>query len=286
MKIIDKIYSTSDKSIKVLQITNDNFIVETGVFDDGNTCHLCMSSQIGCPISCQMCYNGINKNFVRNLTFEEIKNQAINIISSLNLLGQYEYICFSFMGVGEPLLNYENVLKAIKYLNNKYENVSFALATTLPNVGMIKILTNDFNEIDKFKLTISLHASNDRKRNELIPVSSSMNSLRIAMDYYKKYSIHKGEFNYVLLKDFNDSEEDFLELLEFLEDDDRLKISTYNQIENSKFNKSSEERYELLHKMLNERNIHNSKFESVGDKIDVGCGQMAAKKLERIMKNV
>jgi adenine C2-methylase RlmN of 23S rRNA A2503 and tRNA A37 len=89
-----------------------------------------------------------------------------------------------------------------------------------------------------------------------------------------------------ITNDFNDSEEDFLELLEFLEDDDRLKISTYNQIENSKFNKSSEERYELSYKMLDERNIYNSKFESGGDKVDVGCGQMSTKRLERIMKNV
>lgn len=89
-----------------------------------------------------------------------------------------------------------------------------------------------------------------------------------------------------ITNDFNDSEEDFLELLEFLEDDDRLKISTYNQIENSKFNKSSEERYELSYKMLDERNIYDSKFESGGDKVDVCCGQMATKRLERIMKNV
>lgn len=92
-----------------------------------------------------------------------------------------------------------------------------------------------------------------------------------------------------ITNDFNDSKEDFLELLELLElleDDDRLKISTYNQIESSKFNKSSEERYELSYKMLDERNIYNSKFESVGDKVDVCCGQMATKRLERIMKNV
>lgn len=159
------------------------------------------------------------------------KKTSNNIISSLDLLNQYEYICFSFIGVGEPLLNYQNVLETIKYLDSKYENVSFALETTFPNVSMIKTITNDFN----------------------------------------------------------DSKEDFLELLELLElleDDDRLKISTYNQIESSKFNKSSEERYELSYKMLDERNIYNSKFESGGDKVDVGCGQMATKRLERIMKNV
>ena len=286
MKVIDKIYSQIDKSIKILQMTDDNFVIETGVFDDGDTCHLCMSCEIGCPISCQMCYNGVNRNFVRYLTYEEIKTQAMNIILDLNLLQQYKYICFSFMGVGEPLLNYENVLRAIKYLNCNYKNASFALATTFPDVRMVQTLTKDFNEIEKFKLTISLHAPNDIKRRNLIPVSSSMNSLRFAMNYYKKYSVHKGEFNYVLLKGFNDSNEDFIELLKFLEYDDRVKISTYNEIENGKFSKSSEEQYEFLHKMLDKRNIHNSKFESIGDKINVGCGQMAAKKLERLKKNV
>ena len=84
----------------------------------------------------------------------------------------------------------------------------------------------------------------------------------------------------------NDSNEDFIELLNFLEYNDRVKISTYNEIENGKFSKLSEDRYEFLHKMLDERNIHNSKFESISDKINVGCGQMAALKLERIKKNV
>lgn len=190
------------------------------------------------------------------------------------------------MGVGEPLLNYENVFRTIKYLNYNYQNASFDLATTFPDVRMVQTLTNDFNEIERFKLTISLHAPNDIKRKNLIPVSSSMDSLRFAMNYYKKYSVHKGEFNYVLLKGFNDSNEDFKELLNFLEYDDRVKISAYNEIENGKFSKSSEERYVLLHKMLDERNIHNSKFESICDKINVGCGQMDAKKLERIKKNV
>ena len=74
--------------------------------------------------------------------------------------------------------------------------------------------------------------------------------------------------------------------MNFLDYDNRVKISTYNEIENGKFIKSSEEQYELLHKMLDERNIHNSKFESIGDKINVGCGQIGAKKLERIKKNV
>ncbi len=281
MKIIDKIISEDKLSAKVLQATDDNFVIETGVFDDGNTCHLCVSCQIGCPISCQMCYNGINKNYHRNLTKQEILDEIGNIIEQFELLKRYEYLCCSFMGVGEPMLNYDNVLSAIQELAQRDERIYFALATTLPYSKDIVKLTEDFNNIRQFKLTISLHAPNDKKRKELIPSHSSFEELRKAMNYYKKHSIHKAEFNYVLLKKFNDSDEDFYELLEFLEDDDRLKISSYNPIEGGKFEKTTDDRYLKLHRLLDKRNIHNSKFESVGDKIDVGCGQMAAKKLIR-----
>lgn len=113
-----------------------------------------------------------------------------------------------------------------------------------------------------------------------------MKSLRKAMDYYKRNSHHRGEFNYVLLKDFNDSNQDFVELLHFLDPTDRVKISVYNTIENGKYDKSDNEKYEILHQLLDLANIHNSKFNSVGDSIDVGCGQLAAKKLERVRKNV
>ena len=93
MKIIDKIISEDKLSAKVLQATDDNFVIETGVFDDGNTCHLCVSCQIGCPISCQMCYNGINKNYHRNLTKQEILDEIGNIIEQFELLKKYDYLC-------------------------------------------------------------------------------------------------------------------------------------------------------------------------------------------------
>lgn len=281
MKIIDKTFSEDKLSVKVLQVTNDSYVIETGVFDDGDICHLCVSSQIGCPISCQMCYNGINRNYHRNLTKEEILEEIGNIINEFDLLNKYENVCCSFMGVGEPLLNYDNIYAAIQELSKASDKIYFALATTLPHSNDIVKLTEDFNKIKQFKLTISLHAPNDQKRKKLIPSHSSCKELREAMNYYKEHSIHKGEFNYVLLKDFNDSTADFIELLGYLENDDRLKISSYNYIEGGRFEKSTEDRYLELHQMLDDINIHNSKFESVGDKIDVGCGQMAAKKLVR-----
>lgn len=286
MKIIGIESSNDKKAIKVLQLTEDCFVTETGVFDDGNIVHLCISSQIGCPIGCQMCYNGINKSYTRNLSFDEIIDQITNIVGRFELTKKYQQICFSFMGVGEPMLNYDNVISAIRYLDEFYECSIFALATTLPRAEDIIRLTDDLNAIRHFKLTISLHASNDTKRKKLIPTHSSMENLRLAMDYYKENSRHKGEFNYLLLKDFNDLDDDFEELLNFLDPTDRIKISTYNSIENGVFDKSSQERYAFLHQMLDNLYIHNSQFNSVGDSIDVGCGQMAAKKLERVRTHV
>ena len=286
MKIIEKYQSSDKQSYKVLQLTDDNYLIETGVFNDFDTVHLCISSQIGCPIGCKMCYNGVANNYYRNLTKIEIIEQVQNIIDDLKLMDNFENIWISFMGVGEPLLNYDNVISTINYFDKKYKNCNFAIATTLPQKEFIYYLINDLKNIKRFKLTLSLHAATDEKRKQLIPTHSSLADLREAMDLYKKYGDHKCEWNYVLLDNFNDSDEDYDKLLEFINRDDRIKISSYNEIEFGNFQKSNSERYQKIHDMLDQKNIYNVKFDSVGESIKVGCGQMAAKKLEKIRKGV
>ena len=286
MKIIEKYQTDASKTFKVLQLTNDDYVIETGVFYDFDTVHLCISSQIGCPIGCKMCYNGVNKNYFRNLTKNEIIEQINNIVSDLKLDEKFNNIWISFMGVGEPLLNYDNVISTIFYLDKIHDNYCFALATTLPNSEYIVRLIKDLNNVNKFKLTLSLHTASEEKRKKLIPTHTSLNDLRKAMDLYKKYGNHKCEWNYVLLKDFNDRTDDFHELLKFLRKDDRVKISSYNEIELGSFCKSDFDRYKELHQLLDSYGIYNVKFESVGENINVGCGQMASKKLEKIRKGV
>lgn len=285
MKIISVESLQNESAKKVLQLTFDNYVVETGVFDDGNTVHLCISSQIGCKIGCKMCYTGIKKSYHRNLTSDEIISQVENIINQFDLNERYDNIWFSFMGVGEPLLNVNNVISAIQYLNRKYDGSSFALATTLPRKKELNVLVEGMKNITNFKLTISLHSAIEAKRKQLIPTHTSLKVLREGMEYFKENTNHKYEWNYVLLKDFNDTDTDFVELLRFLKKDDRVKISTYNPIELGNFEKSDNIRNEILHRLLDERKIYNSKFDSVGEAINVGCGQMASKKLEKIRRN-
>ena len=285
MKIVEKYQSEDKESYKVLQTTDDNYVIETGVFNDGDTVHLCVSSQIGCPIGCKMCYNGVTRNYFRNLTKEEITEQVNNILDELHLLEHFKYVWVSFMGVGEPMLNYNNVVSTIKSFDKAYENFSFAIATTLPEKSSIYRLINDLQDIERFKLTLSLHSANDVKRKALIPTHTSLSDLREAMNAYKANGNHKCEWNYVLLDKFNDNDEDFKDLLNFLEPDDRIKISSYNEIEFGNFKKSNPNRYTTIHNLLDQRNIYNAKFDSVGESIKVGCGQMAAKKLERLRKD-
>ena len=286
MKIIEKHQSDDKQSYKVLQLTDDNYVIETGIFKDFDTIHLCVSSQIGCPIGCKMCYNGVVNNYYRNLTKKEIIEQVQNIIDDLKLMDNFENIWVSFMGVGEPLLNYDNVISTINYFDQKYNNFSFAIATTLPQKKYICYLINDLKNIKRFKLTLSLHAATDKKRKQLIPTHTSLADLRMAMDLYKKYGNHKCEWNYLLLNNFNDGDEDYDNLLKFIDIDDRIKISSYNEIEFGNFQKANNERYKKIHDMLDQKGIYNAKFDSVGESIKVGCGQMAAKKLEKVRKEI
>lgn len=286
MKIIEKHQSDDKQSYKVLQLTDDNYVIETGIFKDFDTIHLCVSSQIGCPIGCKMCYNGVVNNYYRNLTKKEIIEQVQNIIDDLKLMDNFENIWVSFMGVGEPLLNYDNVISTINYFDQKYNNFSFAIATTLPQKKYISYLINDLKNIKRFKLTLSLHAATDKKRKQLIPTHTSLADLRMAMDLYKKYGNHKCEWNYLLLNNFNDGDEDYDNLLKFIDIDDRIKISSYNEIEFGNFQKANNERYKKIHDMLDQKGIYNAKFDSVGESIKVGCGQMAAKKLEKVRKEI
>lgn len=269
MKIIDKFISNNGNFIKFLQRTDDNLVTETAFIEEENRYIICFASQLGCKIGCAICYNGICKNYSRNLTSEEIIKQCINVVSFLDL--KEKPICFSCMGVGEPLLNYENVVKAITLLDKIYPNNYFALATTGIKPGKISKLALDLDGVRNFKLTISLHAPNDELRKKIIPVNTSLNDIKNEVDKFKALSHHEFEWNYVLLDKVNDSIEDALELSHFVQNDN-LKISTFNEIEGSNYKKSIN--LEEFKEILKSKNINYKIFKSEGTDIEIGCGQM------------
>ena len=271
MIIINKIIGNDNKNIKYLQQTKDNIITETGFVEEDNRNIICFSSQLGCVIGCKFCYNGISNNYYRNLTKEEIVKQCINVIYDLNIQEKDKPILFSCMGVGEPLLNYDNVIKAFLELNRIYPNSKFALATTGINPEYIVKIATDLKEIEDFKLTISLHAPNDKIREKIIPISIPISRIKNYLKEFKKSS-YTFEWNYMLLEDINDSKDNALELIKFIDADDNVKITSYNEIDGANLKKSKNQNDFL--NILKENNNNYKVFKSSGVDIKIGCGQM------------
>ncbi len=277
MHIIDKIRSKDGKTQKFLQITEDKYITET-TFVDYSKYLLCYSSQVGCPVACSFCYNGVNKNFTRNLTKNEMVAQCTNIIKHLDIFDKDKPIKFGCMGVGEPLLNYENVIDGITELDKKYPHSIFSLATTGVKPNLIPQLAKDIKDMERFILTFSLHASNDETRKKLIPMHQSMFTLRDAANKYKNITNHEMCWNYVLLDGVNDSDKNVQELSDFLEKGDTVKLTHYSPIMGSNLKSATQDKFKKFKEMLEKKGIEFYEFNPDGKDINAGCGQMAARK--------
>lgn len=176
------------------------------------------------------------------------------------------------MGVGEPLLNINNVVESIHRLNKTYPNNRFALATSLPNLDGIFELGNKLVDIENFKLTISLHATNDKLRKSLIPSHNNIKELIEITKKYKDIYKRKVEWNYILIDKTNDSNECAEELFNLLGKQELVKINKFNNVDGIDFKQSS--------KLLNFINILKGKgmkiefYETNGSDINAACGQM------------
>ena len=270
MKIIEKVFN--DDTIKFLQKTDDGLILETAFIEEKDRNIICFASQLGCTVGCKICYNGVFPNYFRSLNKNEIVEQCVNVINELDLLNKNKKLLFSCMGVGEPLLNYNNVYEAMIELNKQFPNNSYALATTGIKTELIEKLAVDFNELPQFKLTISLHAADNLIRRKIIPIKLSLQDLKESIDFYKQYSKHNFEWNYVLLKGINDDRESAEKLIQYIDMNDFVKVSQFNKIENGCFETS--DNFSEFASVLKENDVKYKLFKSSGQKIGVGCGQM------------
>ena len=266
-------YSKDNVCRKYIQTTTDNYRIETSYVDYKNKYIICFSTQVGCSLRCKFCYNGIKCNFKRNLTSEEICNQIENVIREESPKKD-KPILFSAMGIGEPLLNYDNLIKAFSILDKKYPNNKFALATTGINSQNILKLTTDLKDINNFKLTISLHSADEEKRNWLIPIRSDLISLVKTVKKYKTISGREVEWNYVLFNNINDSIEDARKLYELLGKDELIKINKFNRVEISQLSESKNK--DIFISTLESLGMQVEYYETNGADINGACGQMIA----------
>jgi len=281
---------SSDRTIKNAFKLYDGSIVE-GVLIPTSTGRMtaCISSQVGCSLTCKFCGTGRLK-LMRNINADEIFDQVKLIRDqSLQHYGQ-PLSNVVYMGMGEPLLNYKNVLKSVELLTS-HQGLGLApRRITVSTAGIAKMIKKLGDDQVKFHLALSLHAANDEKRNKIMPINeqNSLESLIDALNYFYEKTGERVTLEYIVFKDFNDSLKDAKELADFCyRVKSKVNIIEYNPIEAGAFEQTTPERLEAFAAYLQSRKVIVNIRRSRGKDIDAACGQLANKNgavVERVMK--
>ena len=277
-KILKK-QESKDGTIKYLFDVLDGNAIETVLmrYHHGNS--ICVSSQIGCKMGCKFCAStGIN--FIRSLTSGEIVEQIIAVEQDTG-----EKISnIVFMGIGEPFDNYDNVVNAIRIINNpKGLNIG-ARHISISTSGIVPKIYQLAEENIQCTLSISLHATSNEKRSSMMPVNNAypLEELMKACKEYIKKTNKRISFEYALAKDNNDNLQDAKELVKLLKGMlCHVNLIPINKIENGKFDKSSNENIMKFRDYLNDHGIVATIRRELGSDIDAACGQLRRKELNR-----
>lgn len=274
----DVLVSKEKDSIKAKITLQDGLEIETVLMrhDDGRNT-VCVSCQVGCPINCAFCATG-KMGFKRNLTVNEILGQVIFFDRYLKPENQH-VTNVTFMGMGEPFLNYDNVMESIKFLNNKeFFNIG-ARSISVSTCGIVPGIEKFSKEGLQLNLAISLHAPNDQLRQELMPINKtySLKDVLKAVDEYIKSTKRKVMFEYVLIKDINDTDECANQLAKIMKKKLYfLNLILYNPT--GSFKPSETKRVQAFKKILEKEKIHFVQRYRFGDDIKAACGQFATLK--------
>ncbi|HXB44463.1 MAG TPA: 23S rRNA (adenine(2503)-C(2))-methyltransferase RlmN [Puia sp.] len=277
---VDATQFSADGTIKSRFKTFDGHLVEGVLIPTGETKTACVSSQIGCSLSCKFCATGyMDKK--RNLNFDEIYDQVVLLNQQSETVHEKKLSNIVFMGMGEPLLNYKNVLRAIEKISSPDGLAMSPRRITVSTAGVAKMIRQLGDDKVKFKLALSLHAANDQKRHEIMPINDTNNikSLVDALNYFYKQTGNEITFEYILFKDFNDSLKDADELIKVYRQvpADLVNIIEYNPIDAAKFQKPDEETVNIFMKHLEKNKVNARLRKSRGKDIDAACGQLANK---------
>ena len=236
---------------------------------------VCVSSQVGCNMGCKFCESGRLKK-IRNLETYEMVQQIILISKYIN---QRIDSCV-IMGIGEPFDNYDNVINFIRIINDpKALNIG-ARHITVSTCGIVPKI-KEFSSLDlQVNLAISLHAPNDKIRNEIMPISKAynLNELMDVLDYYYEKTLRRITFEYVLLSGINDSKENAIELANLIKGKNAyVNLINYNETKNIDFKESKKinEFYDILKK----NGIDVTVRRKFGNKISAACGQLRSKEV-------
>jgi 23S rRNA (adenine2503-C2)-methyltransferase len=217
----------------------------------------------------------------RNLTYDEIYDQVVLLNKESERIFDKKLSNIVFMGMGEPLLNYDNVLKAVERISAEYGLFMSPRRITVSTAGVSKQIRKLGDDKVRFKLALSLHAANDKKRNEIMPINET-NNIKVlveAMNYFYKQTGNEITFEYILFKNFNDSQKDAEELVKLFRQvpADLVNIIEYNPIDTFNMTKPDEQGIEDFMNFLDSNRVNARLRRSRGKDIDAACGQLANK---------
>ena len=277
---IDATQYSDDGTIKSRFKTFDGFKTEGVLIPTEERKTACVSSQIGCSLSCKFCATGYMER-KRNLTYDEIYDEVVLLNKESEKVFKQKLTNIVFMGMGEPLLNYSNVLKAIERISAEDGLFMSPKRITVSTAGVAKQIKKLGDDKVRFKLALSLHAATDVKRNNIMPINESNNikALIEALNYFYKQTGSEITFEYILFKNLNDSQQDADDLVKIFRQvpADLVNIIEYNPIENFRFTKPDEETTSNFMSYLDSKRVNARLRKSRGKDIDAACGQLANK---------
>ncbi len=274
---IDHTQISDDTTIKNRFVLHDGHFVEGVLIPTDTRMTACVSSQVGCSLSCKFCATGYMER-KRNLDFDEIYDQVMHLNQQAESHYEKHLSNIVFMGMGEPLLNYSNVLKAIEKISSPDGMGMSPSRITVSTAGVAKMIKKLADDKVKFNLAVSLHAANDTKRNEIMPINETNNlkTLMEALNYFYKATKSPVTFEYILFANFNDSIEDADELIKICRQvPSKVNIIEYNPIELATFAKPEEDKVDAFMQYLDRNKVNARLRRSRGKDIDAACGQLA-----------
>ena len=289
---VDDMQISRDRTIKNAFKLYDGKIVEGVLIPSTNRMTACISSQVGCSLTCKFCATGRLER-LRNLNADEIYDQVVLIKNQAEDKYNTPLTNIVYMGMGEPLLNYKNVLDSVEKITSA-EGLSMSPSRiTVSTAGVAKMIKKLGDDNVKFNLALSLHAANDVKRDIIMPIneSNTLEALAEALKYFYEKTGTRVTYEYIAFKDFNDSIDDAKDLAKFCKHVPcKVNIIEYNAIDDGEFQQTTPERLKAFADYLESKNIIVNIRRSRGKDIDAACGQLANKNKEgmkeRKLKNV
>ena len=271
---------SSDRTIKSSFQLHDNNLVEGVLIPTRERVTACVSSQVGCSLTCSFCATGYMDR-KRNLESFEIYDQVVLIRDQAQEKYGQALTNIVYMGMGEPLLNYANVLKSIEQITSPEGLGMSPRRITVSTAGIAKMIQKLGDDQVKFNLALSLHAANDTKRNQIMPIneSNTLQVLKAALLYFFEKTGNEITLEYIVFNKFNDTIEDARELYEFAKGIPcKINLIEYNPIAQSSFVNAEADAIAKFSAFLESKRMIVNIRRSRGRDIDAACGQLAGKK--------